>query len=57
LTAVYQYDGGKMKIASNGGQTMINGTAATATEAASINGDNFEDMGTWFKTLMRDTAN
>lgn len=56
LTAVYQYDGGKMKIASNGGQTMINGTAATATEAASINGDNFEDMGTWFKTLMRDTA-
>ncbi len=58
LTAVYQYDAtdGKMKVASNGGQTLVNGAAATATEAASINGDNFEDMGTWFKTLMGDTA-
>ena len=58
LTAVYQYDPAdrKMKVASNGGQTVVNGVPATATEAASINSDNFEDMGTWFKTLMRDTA-
>ena len=58
LTAVYQYDAaaGKMKVASNGGQTLVNGSPATATEAASINGDNFEDMGIWFKTLMSDTA-
>jgi hypothetical protein len=35
---------------------LINGSPATATEAASINGDNFEDMGTWFKTLMSDTT-
>jgi sulfide dehydrogenase [flavocytochrome c] flavoprotein subunit len=58
LTAVYQYDAveRKMKVASNGGKTMVNGSPATATEAASINGDNFEDMGVWFKTLMSDTA-
>jgi sulfide dehydrogenase [flavocytochrome c] flavoprotein chain len=58
LTAVYQYDAAerKMKVASNGGQTLVNGSPATATEAASINGDNFEDMGIWFKTLMSDTA-
>ena len=58
LTAVYQYDPveGRMKVASNGGQTLVNGLPASATEAASIDGDNFEDMGTWFKTLMGDTT-
>jgi sulfide dehydrogenase [flavocytochrome c] flavoprotein subunit len=58
LTAVYQFDAteGKMKIASNGGKTQVNGAPATATEAGSINGDNFEDMGTWFRTLMADTS-
>jgi hypothetical protein len=58
LTAVYQYDAveRKMKVASNGGKTLVNGSPATATEAASITGDNFEDMGVWFKTLMSDTA-
>ena len=58
LTAVYQYDAtdGKMKIASNGGQLLINGQPATATESSVINGDNFEDMGIWFKTLMQDTT-
>jgi NADH dehydrogenase FAD-containing subunit len=58
LTAVYQYDPieRRMKIASNGGQTVVNGVPASATEAASVNSDNFEDMGTWFATLMKDTA-
>lgn len=58
LTAVYQYDAASatMKVASNGGQTMVNGVPATATEAASISSGNFKDMGTWFSTLMRDTA-
>ena len=58
LTAVYQYDpaDGKMKVASNGGKTVVNGVPATATEAAAINSDNFKDMGTWFKTLMGDTT-
>ena len=58
LTAVYQYDAtdGKMKIASNGGQLTVNGAPATATESSVINSDNFEDMGTWFKTLMQDTT-
>ena len=58
LTAVYQYDAveRKMKIASSGGRTTINGVPATATESASISTDNFQDMGTWFKTLMLDTA-
>lgn len=58
LTAVYQYDAtdGKMKIASNGGQLLINGQLATATESSVINNDNFKDMGTWFKTLMQDTT-
>jgi len=58
LTAVYQYDAadGKMKVASNGGLTLVNGGTATATEAASITSDNFQDMGTWFKTLMLDTT-
>ena len=58
LTAVYQYDptDRKMKVASSGGRTVINGAPATATEAAAINSDNFEDMGIWFKTLMGDTT-
>lgn len=58
LTAVYQYDpaDGRMKVASNGGQTVMGDVPATATEAATINGDNFEDMGIWFKTLMGDTT-
>lgn len=58
LTAVYQYDpiDQRMKVAASGGQTTINGLPATATEAASVNGDNFEDMGIWFKTLMKDTS-
>lgn len=57
LTAVYQYDPieKRMKIAASGGQTMINGVPAAATEAASPSQDNFEDMGTWFSTLMKDT--
>jgi NADPH-dependent 2,4-dienoyl-CoA reductase/sulfur reductase-like enzyme len=58
LTAVYQYDAtdGKMKVASNGGKITFNGVPATATEAASITSDNFQDMGTWFRTLMLDTT-
>jgi NADPH-dependent 2,4-dienoyl-CoA reductase/sulfur reductase-like enzyme len=58
LTAVYQYDPAdrRMKIASNGGRTTIDGVPATATESAAITTDNFEDMGTWFRTLMLDTA-
>jgi sulfide dehydrogenase [flavocytochrome c] flavoprotein chain len=58
LTAVYQYDAtdARMKIASNGGLTVVNGVPATATEAAAISSENFKDMGTWFSTLMRDTA-
>ena len=58
LTAVYQYDAASrsMKVASNGGQTMINGVPATATESASIDSDNFQRMGIWFDTLMRDTS-
>jgi sulfide dehydrogenase [flavocytochrome c] flavoprotein subunit len=58
LTAVYQYDpmDSKMKVAASGGQTLINGAPATATEAGSINNENFKDMGTWFKTLMADTT-
>ncbi len=58
LTAVYQYDATerKMKIASNGGQTLVNGLPATATESSSIDGDNFENMSIWFRTLMADTT-
>ena len=58
LTAVYQYDAAtaSMKVASNGGKTIVNGAPATATEAAAINSDNFQDMGIWFNTLMRDTT-
>jgi hypothetical protein len=46
----------KMKFAASGGQTVVNGAPAGATEAASISSDNFKDMGTWFKTLMSDTT-
>jgi NADPH-dependent 2,4-dienoyl-CoA reductase/sulfur reductase-like enzyme len=58
LTAVYQYDATdrKMKVASSGGKTVVNGMPATATEASSISSDNFKDMGTWFNTLMGDTT-
>ncbi|MFM8900865.1 MAG: FAD-dependent oxidoreductase [Burkholderiales bacterium] len=58
LTAVYQFDpvDARMKTASNGGQTLVAGVPATATEAATINSDSFEDMGVWFSTLMRDTT-
>ena len=58
LTAVYQYDAAtaSMKVASNGGKTMVNGTPATATESAAIDSDNFQNMGIWFNTLMRDTT-
>jgi NADPH-dependent 2,4-dienoyl-CoA reductase/sulfur reductase-like enzyme len=58
LTAVYQYDAAdrRMKVASHGGQTLVGGAPAAATESASINGDNFENMGVWFKTLMSDTT-
>ncbi len=58
LTATYQYDPveRKMKVASHGGQTVVNGAPATATEAATVDSDNFKDMGTWFTTLMRDTT-
>jgi hypothetical protein len=53
LTAVYQYDAASaaMKVASNGGVT----TGAAPIEAANINGDNMNQMNTWFKTLMGDT--
>ena len=58
LTAVYQYDptDRRMKVANSGGQIMVNGVAATATEAATVSQENFKDMGTWFTTLMKDTA-
>jgi sulfide dehydrogenase [flavocytochrome c] flavoprotein subunit len=58
LTAVYQFDPAdrKMKVASSGGKTIVNGAPATPTEAAAINSDNFKDMGIWFKTLMSDTT-
>ena len=58
LTATYQYDpaDGKMKVASNGGQMLVNGVPAVPTEAATVNSDNYQDMGTWFTTLMKDTA-
>jgi len=58
LTAVYQYDptDGRMKVASNGGLTLVAGVPAVPTEAATISGDNFKDMGTWFSSLMGDTT-
>ena len=53
LTAVYQYDGatGTMKVAANGG----NISGALPTEANSITAKNFQQMNTWFNTLMSDS--
>lgn len=53
LTAVYQYDAAtrKMVIAANGGVTA----GAKATEASSITNANFQQMNTWFNTLMGDS--
>lgn len=53
LTAVYQYDAAtrKMVLAANGGVTA----GARATEASSITNANFQQMNTWFNTLMGDS--
>lgn len=53
LTAVYQYDPAsrKMLLAANGGNT----SGARATEAGSISYANFQQMNTWFNTLMGDS--
>lgn len=53
LTAVYQYDATtrKMVVAANGGST----SGARATEAGSITSGNFQQMNTWFNTLMGDS--
>ena len=40
-----------MQVAANGGKTA----GGKPIEAAIINSKNFEQMGTWFKTLMADT--
>jgi NADH dehydrogenase FAD-containing subunit len=57
LTATYQYDpvDRKMKVATAGGKTVVNGVPAAPTESARIDSDNFKNMGTWFRTLMGDT--
>jgi NADPH-dependent 2,4-dienoyl-CoA reductase/sulfur reductase-like enzyme len=53
LTAVYQYDANntKMMVAANGGSTV----GAGAVEAASISTRNYNQMFTWFHTLMGDS--
>lgn len=53
LTAVYQYDPktSTMKIATNGGQII----GGAPTESNAITRKNFQNMDTWFKTLMGDT--
>ena len=53
LTAVYQYDATtrKMVVAANGGGT----SGGRATEAGSITNGNFQQMNTWFNTLMGDS--
>ena len=53
LTAVYQYDPStrSMKLAANNGSI----TTGRAIESASISGRNFEQMNTWFNTLMADS--
>ena len=58
LTVVYQYDAadGRMKPAASGGQMVIAGVAASATESSTIDRQNFKDMGTWFSTLMKDST-
>ena len=44
-----------MKVASNGGLMTVNGAPAVPTEAATVDSDNYQDMGVWFTTLMKDT--
>ena len=53
LTAVYQYDAvnAKFVVANNGGVT----TGATPVESATISSKNFQQMNTWFNTLMGDS--
>lgn len=53
LTAVYQYDAAstKMMVAANGGLTA----GAGAVEASSISTRNYNQMFTWFNTLMGDS--
>lgn len=53
LTAVYQYDPAtaSMKVAFNNGVT----TGATPIESTTISSKNFQQMNTWFNTLMGDT--
>lgn len=62
LTAVYQYDPGTqaMRIAGQthagpGRITQVDGTPMAPTEAGSINRENFEQMNTWFRSLMGDS--
>lgn len=53
LTAVYQYDAAtaSMKVAANKGLTA----GATPVESTTISSKNFQQMNTWFNTLMGDT--
>ena len=53
LTAVYQYDSVNRKfvVANSGGNT----TGARAVESANISSRNFQEMNTWFNTLMSDS--
>ncbi|MEZ5658716.1 MAG: FAD/NAD(P)-binding oxidoreductase [Burkholderiaceae bacterium] len=53
LTAVYQYDAAstRMKVAANGGSTV----GAGAIEAGSISTRNYNQMFTWFHSLMGDS--
>jgi sulfide dehydrogenase [flavocytochrome c] flavoprotein subunit len=53
LTAVYQYDAvnEKFVVANNGGVT----TSAKPVESATISSKNFQQMNTWFNTLMGDS--
>ena len=59
LTAVYQYDAtdaqdeGRVQRWPDRWSTAC---LRRPRRSSSINSDNFEDMGTWFKTLMRDTT-
>jgi sulfide dehydrogenase [flavocytochrome c] flavoprotein subunit len=51
LTAVYQYEGGTFKVANGGGAPA----GAKPVESASISSKNFQQMNTWFNTLMGDS--
>ena len=53
LTAVYQYDSASrsMKVSAGNGRTAN----AAPTEAASATARNYQQMGTWFSTLMADS--